>query len=887
MKKSTKRKIIIAAIVVVIAILAAIAIGIYSDYIQVLEIGAKFTKIFWINLDMSVLAWLISFIFVFAVLFINGLILRSNLNNAEISHPFKKLWVVVIIFFAISILFSGIFGAGFANKILLFNNSQYFGYGDPIFYKDIGYYVFQRPFLISICNAATFLTAFAIIVNIITYAIFYIRQTGSKISSLWKINHSKGVATHVLASVLLYFLAQALQFKFAAENVLTANNGTFTGATFTDVNVWLLYYKVAPFVLLAVVIVAIAFLMKSKTKATIATIFVFPAFAIVFAIVAGLVQTMVVLPNEAVKEAPYIDNAIRFTKQAYNIATDNLTSEQYPIVYNLTAKDIQNNQQIVDNIRVTDYDQNIKILNQIQNIRNYFSFFSSNITTYNINGVKTACYISAREINTGNLPAAARNYINLKMKYTHGIGVAMSPVSQITSEGQPATVIKDIPTRSIDGAPQIVEPRIYYGENTNDYAIVGTKSGEFDEIDGDGYKYIGGAGVQLNFWNRVLFAIRNADINLLISGQITSDSHLLINRQVVDRAKKALPFLTIDNNPNLVVTDDGYLVWVLDAYTTTDAYPYSEYNGDYNYIRNSVKITVDAYNGTVKAYIMDNTDPIINAYKKMYPGVFEDGALPDTIAAHISYPETLFTIQAQMLAKYHVTDSNSFYQRDDVWAFATRKSTDDKPVPVDPYYSLVQLGDNSQPELVGMMPYTLVNKENLVSWLAVRCEQNNYGKMVLYTFPTDQNIYGTYQIENKIDTDPTISKDLTLWGQGGSSVVRGNITVVPIEKSLLYVEPIYITSGGNGISEVKGVVVAFNDQVIMADTLPNALTQLFGVKQTAVDDNAGAKSAIQDVTDSWNKYQQAAAGGDWATAGQALDELKGLIPQLNAYGGDL
>jgi len=887
LQKRTKRKLIIAAILIVIAVLAAVAIGIYSEYIQILEIGAKFTKIFWINLDMSVLAWVISFVFVAAVLLINAFILRSNLNNANIHHPFRKLWVTILVFGLLALLFSGIFGANFSNKILLFNNSQYFGYGDPIFYKDIGYYVFQRPFLLSIVNAVIFLTAFTIIINVLAYFFFYIRQTGSKLRALWSINLSKGIATHVLASVLLYFLAQALQFKFAAENMLTANNGTFTGATFTDVNVWLLYYKIAPYLLLAVVLVAIGFLMKSKAKATIITIFVFPVFAVVFTLVAGMVQGMIVLPNEAVKEAPYIDNAIRFTKQAYNIADNNLTTDQYPVDYNLTAKDIQNNQQIVDNIRVTDYDQNIGILNQIQNIRNYFSFFSSDITTYNINGAKTACYVSPREINTSNLPAAAKNYINLKMKYTHGIGVVMSPVSQITSEGQPATVIKDIPTRSIDGAPQIVEPRIYYGENTTDYAIVGTKDGEFDEIDGDGYKYVGGSGIQLNFWNRVLFAIKNADINLLISGQITNDSHLLINRQVVDRAKKALPFLNIDSNANLVVTDDGYLVWVLDAYTTTDAYPYSEYNGDYNYIRNSVKITVDAYNGTVKAYIMDNTDPIINAYKKMYPGVFEDGSLPDTIADHISYPESLFTIQAQMLAKYHVTDANTFYQRDDVWAFATRKSTDDKPVPVDPYYSLVQLENDSAPELVGMMPYTLVNKENLVSWLAVRCEKDNYGKMVLYTFPTDQNIYGTYQIENKIDTDPDISKNLTLWGQGGSSVVRGNITVVPIDQSLLYVEPIYITSGGNGISEVKGVVVAFNDQVIMADTLPNALTQLFGVKQPTVDDNAGAKSAIQSVTDSWDKYQQAAASGDWTTAGEALNELKDLIPQLNAYGGDL
>jgi uncharacterized membrane protein (UPF0182 family) len=564
----------------------------------------------------------------------------------------------------------------------------------------------------------------------------------------------------------------------------------------------------------------------------------------------------------------------------------NLTQKEYPLDYNLTAKDITQSSGIVDNIRITDYDQNIRTLNQIQNIRNYYTFKNSDISTYTINGVKTACYVSAREINTSNLQNNGQNYTNLRFKYTHGLGVVMNPVSKITSEGQPATVIKDIPTRSIDGAPVITEPRIYYGENTTEYVIVGTKSGEVDDITGDGYKYSGLSGIDLSFWNRLLFSFRKADFNMLISGEINSGSRLLINRQVVERVKKALPFLKIDADPSLVVADNGKLYWSIDAYTTTSAYPYAEYTNHYNYIRNSVKIIVDAYNGTVSAYVIDSTDPIIQSYAKMYPNVFSQEPLPSEIVNHIRYPEELFTVQSNILAKYHVADALSFYQRDDLWAIANKKGTDGKPTAVKPYYSLVQLENDV--ELVAMVPYTLSGKENLSGWLAVRCEQVNYGKMVLYTFPQGQNVYGTFQIENKIETDPAISRDLTLWGQGGSNVVRGNIIVVPIKHSLLYVEPVYITAGEKGISEVKGVVVSYNDQVVMGDNLDAALSELFGTKHTDEEqENTGLKSAIARISQLYRDYEKANGAADWAAAGTILAEIKKMITTLESYGGEL
>jgi len=888
--KNAKRGAIIAVIIAVLVVLGAVALTIYVNYIQIKEIGEQFTKIFWINLNMGVLAWIISFVFVFAVLLINGFLLRTNLNNSNVGHWFRKRWVVVLVFGIVALLLSGIFGHDFAQKILLFNNSVSFGVGDPIFYKDIGYYVFQRPFLIDICNSAAFIVAFSFFVNIFAYFFFYIQKTNSKISSLWRMDQAKGIATHVIATVLLFFAIKALSFQFSAQSLLTQSGSIFTGAGYTDVHVWLLYYRIAPYVMLAVVVVAIAFLMASKTRATIATILVFPVFMIAFGIVATLVQSFIVSPNEAVKESPYIQNAINFTQAAYNIDSQNLTSQVFPVDNSITAKDIANNGQIVNNIRITDNDENIQTLNQIQNIRNYYSFFGSSITTYTINGAKTACFVSPREINTGNLPASAKNYINLTMKYTHGLGVVMNPVSAITSEGQPDTVIQNIPPTSINGATAITQPRIYYGQNTTNYAIVDTKNGEMDDISGDGYQYSGSAGIKLSFWNRVIFTLDKGDFNILISGQITSDSKILPNRQVVQRAQKALPFLQIDSDPSLVVADDGTLVWVLDGYTSTNAYPYAEYTGEINYMRDAVKVLVDAYNGTVTAYIIDPTDPIIQAYNKMYPGVLQSGPLPVTIINHISYPEALFSIQANILTKYHVSNPLDFYQKDDLWAVATEKTSDDsKTQPVDPYYCMIQLDNATEPELVAMLPYTMAGKDNLASWFAVRCESANYGQMVLYTFPDGQNVYGTSQVENTIDTDPTISKDLTLWGQGGSSVVRGNIMVIPIKNSLLYVEPIYLTSGTNGISEVKGVVAAFNGQVVMQDTLSDSLASLFGAHavNTTEDQNVGAKQTINQIATLWQQYAAAEANGDYATAGSVLAQLNTLIPQLQAYAGQL
>ncbi|MDR1101084.1 MAG: UPF0182 family protein [Clostridiales bacterium] len=879
--KGKKKTLILLGIIAILTAMCMYFLNLYANYIQIYEIGSAFTRIFWIDFNMNVIVQLAVFIFIFVLVFINWIIIRGNIASIDQNRAtMNKIFPIIMGSFLIAFALAGTFGHSLAEKYLLFANSEWFNLGDPIFHQDVGYYVFQRPFMLAITDAIVGIMQFLIFFNVIAYILLYMRAD----QKLKNIKNERNIITHVIISIILFFLARATTYKFQAEQILTEQGREFVGAGYTAIKVWLTYYNIAPYLLLAVVISTILLVTRFKIRAAVATIAVYPAVWVVTALLAAVVQAFIVLPNEAMKELPYISNNIEFTRAAYNLNGSNMIEENFEIDYDITVSDIMQNMGVVSNIRVTDYNQNLRTLNQIQNIRNYYQFVNADISAYELNGQKTAVYLSAREMNQMNLDVSAKNYINTRMKYTHGLGVVMNPVSAITSEGQPYTIIKDIPTRSIDGAPLVNQPRVYFGETTNDYVIVGTKDGELDDIEGDGYQYAGQAGIQLNFANRLLFAARYTDLNMLISSQVQSESRLLTNRNVVKRAKMALPFLEIDSDAHITVDDNGGLKWILDGYTTTAEFPYAEFEGNFNYIRNSVKIVVDAYEGTVKAYIIDKNDPVVKAYARMYPGVFERDDLPAAQALHMRYPEWLFTIQADMLCKYHITDPTEFYQRNGMWAIANEKTDDKKTQPVQAYYSLVNIDKGE--EMVAMIPFTLVNKENLAAWLAVRCE-GEYGQLVSYVFPSGQNIYGTYQIENKIDTDPNISRDLTLWGQGGSQVVRGNMLVVPIKNSLIYVEPVYLTSGDKGISEVKGVVVAYGDQVVMEPTLEKALATLFGVNEPKYEENEGIKSAIEKTVQSFGKYKAAQQQADWEAAGSALKDLDDNMRELEAYAGEL
>ena len=873
------RNIVLLVIFGILVLGFTVFLGIYTDYMQLKEVGENFTKIFWTNFNVNTITQLITFVMFFVLILANCIIIRNNLVHIDSSFSYlKRLMPIIAVSGGVALVLSNYARKMVADKFLPFLNSEWFSLGDPIFHQDVGYYIFQRPFYISVLDILLAFGIFLIIFTISSYAVLYARFDFYNMRQIAK---EKGIIIHLIASIIIYFLIKAVSYKFTAENVLFKVNKEFVGASYVDIKVWLSYYTIAPILLILVVVVTIIFLLNSKIKPAIITVAVYPASLIIATMVAGAMQTTVVAPNEAAVETPYLQHSIDFTRTAYKL--DNVTQNDFKVEYNLTGEKIMNNLGTVNNIRITDFAQTLKVANQLQGIRNYYQFTDADIVPYNLDGKQTAVFVAAREMNKEKLDDSAKNYINQKMKYTHGMGVVMNPVNRITDQGQPYFVIKDVPPRSIEGAPAITQPRIYFGQQADDYVIVNTRDKELDEIETTGYSYEGLAGIKLDFMNRLIYSTALGDFNMLVSDQINSDSKLLLNRNIQQRIKKAAPFLSFDQSATILVDAEGKLKWVIDGYTSSAWFPYSQQSGNFNYIRNPVKAVVDAYDGSVKFYIIDRSDPIIRSYEKIYPTLFEKDEFPTDLASHVRYPETLFKVQAEILKKYHITDPREFYEKRGMWATSMEKYEGDKLREVAPYYSLMKLAGSDKEELVLMLPYTLVNKDNMVAWLAARCSMQNYGQLVEYNFNQNENIYGTSQIENRIDTDPVISQERTLWGQGGSSVIRGNILVIPIENSILYVEPVYISSGKDeaALPEIKRIIVAYNDKVVSKPTLDEGIKALFGVNRPVmVNENDTLESVIQKALQKFDEMKGFSKQNDWENYGKSMKELDDTMQNL-------
>jgi uncharacterized membrane protein (UPF0182 family) len=492
--------------------------------------------------------------------------------------------------------------------------------------------------------------------------------------------------------------------------------------------------------------------------------------------------------------------------------------------------------------------------------------------------------LAAREVITDRLEGAANNYVNTKMKHTHANGVVMSPLNSVTEQGQPYFVIRDFPPRSQEGAPVITESRIYFGEHIKDYVIVGTKDKEQDDVLSSGYSYKGDAGIPLTFLNRLLFTVKYSDIKLLASDQITSESKLLTNRSVLSRVQKAAPFLTFDSDAYILIDDAGKLKWVIDGYTTSPWFPYSQYNGDINYIRNSVKAVIDAYNGSVDFYIVDKQDPIIRSYNRIYPTLFNPAPFPEDLAKHLRYPGTIFRMQSDLLKRYHVDNVAVFYEKRDAWATPQEKQSPDKDINVEPYYGMIKMPDSKKEEFVLMQPYTSANKSNMKSLLAASCEGEGFGKLIIYNFLNNDNISGPYQIDNKISSDEAITKEIAQIKQADLSVTQGKIIIVPINNSILYIKPIYVTQTKNSdkTPELKKVIVAYNDKLASEPTLDEALNTLFGVNRPAVviSNEESIEDIVNNVVDSFEEMTGFSKQGDWENYGKALKKLEGFIQVL-------
>ena len=768
-----------------------------------------------------------------------------------------------------------------------------YGANDPLYDKDVGFYLFSLPAYLAIKNwmlLTLFLSA------LLAGAVYWVR--GDIEYDPPRRSISPTAIAH--GSVLLgcFFAVKAWSYGLDRYLLLYGDNGVVVGAGYTDIHV-----ELPVLWLLMGLAVILAFACWANLRArtyklpVVAVAILFGTSLVLGGIVPALIQRIYVKPNELQLESPYIQRNIALTQQAYNL--HQVTVAAFPVEQSLTAKTLEANKATIDNIRLWDWQPLMDTYSQMQEIRTYYKFHDLDIDRYWLDSTYQAVMLSARELKSSLLPPNAQTWVNRHVLFTHGNGVVMSPVTRKSPEGLPLFYLRDIPPVAT-GGPEIREPRIYYGQETDNYVIVKGSTPEFDYPKGKDniYAYYDGTGgiVMGGTARKALFAWYFNDVNLLLSSYITDSSRIMIRRNIQERVRTIAPFLRLDHDPYLVVSD-GRLFWMQDAYTTSRYFPYAQpvQDRDLNYIRNSVKIVVDGYNGSVDFYLMDAADPIAATYRRIFPGLFKPlQAMPPDLQRHIRYPEDLFRIQAQMYRAYHMDSSAVFYNREDLWQFP-RKPEGGQTATMVPYYIVMRLPGEPTAEFFLMLPMVPSQRENMIAWLAARCDPPNYGKLIVYEFPKDKLVYGPFQIEARINQNTEISQQLSLWNQLGSRVIRGNVLVIPIENSILYVSPLYLRAEQGQLPELKRVIAAYGDHVVMKETLAEALSALFvapGAEPAAPGAAAGpplAGAATDRAREALDHYHQAIEhlrSGDWAGFGAELDAMREVLENANRQSGD-
>ncbi|MCK4521871.1 MAG: UPF0182 family protein, partial [Nanoarchaeota archaeon] len=707
---------------------------------------------------------------------------------------------------------------------------------------------------------------------------------------------------HLGILLSLFFVLLAVRNYLSRFSIMYSEQGIVVGAGYSDVVAYLPMIKTM--MVLAIVIAVLSliwvfYISKQpklrKRHILVYVLIIYFLFGFVGpTIIPGIVQALKVSPNEINLEKPYIENNIKFTRLAYGLG--DVEEKDFSADMELTSEILDEAKETIDNVRILDRRPLTKTYKQTQEIRLYYDLAGIDIDRYNINGKYTQVMLAPRELDQNQITENAKTWVNLHMVYTHGFGVVMSPVNKVTKQGMPDYFIKDIPpVYTVDEENlKISKPQIYYGEKDNDFVLVNTKTKEFDFPKGNTNEYInydGKGGVLLDsFLKKLLMVIRFADIKILLSGDITPDSKVMFTRDIVKRISKITPFFGLDDDPYLVI-DDGRLLWIVDAYTVSGNFPYSEKFGPINYIRNSVKIVVDAYDGTVTYYVMDISDPLILTYAKIFPKQFKSFEnMPASLKEHIRYPKDLFKIQSRIYSTYHMDDIKVFYNKEDAWQIPHEVYGVGQQVKVEPYHIIMKLPDEDKEEFVLMTSFSPIKKDNMVAWMAARSDGDDYGKLILYKFPKDKLIYGPLQIEAKIDQDSEISQQLTLWSQQGSRVTRGNLLVIPIKDGLLYIEPLYIQAETGQLPELKRVLVSDGISVVMEENLAKALEVLFGKSRRKVveeekEGEAGEEKTTSELIEAAQAYykliEDSMKEGDWAAIGDNLDELGNVLKDLS------
>jgi len=920
-----RRGLIFAAIVAGLLLLSGgTALSYYVDALWFESLG--YADVFWKSLNLQAAVFTSFFVMTLAIVYGAFLAYRPAklgelarlpilINGQPITLPVEP--VLRLVAGVLSLVIALATGAGMMAEwqtLALYWYSKPEGAVDPIFGRPLTFYLFTLP-------AWQLITGWVTTLAVVTGGIavlFIVVGGGTRLIAGRRASPPAAAWRGLSIAYAVFLLSVAARVYFGRFERLFADNTIFAGVTYTDDHVVIAGMLIVAVALVVGAAIALGTAFRDR-NALWFIVALLPAAAcyIGVGVVAWYVSNFVVKPNQLVRERPYIANNIEMTRRAF--ALNRVEQHPFPADTTVDAVEADRNQATIQNIRLWDWRALQDTLRQIQEIRTYYDFPDIDIDRYTINGVQRQVMLAARELNVDKLPENGRNWINEKLVYTHGYGITMNPVNGFTPEGLPTLVLSNMPVQSTVPEITVTRPEIYFGELTGTDVYVKTRQKEFNYPQGESNNlavYEGNGGIVLGgFFRRLLIALDRGDLTKLpFSDDITSESRLLMRRTIRDRIEAVAPFLTLEEDPYIVIDDAGRLVWMVDGFTTSDSYPYARHyqidrgSSGVNYLRNSVKATVDAYDGTLMFYVFDPEDPIINAYRGIFPSLFKDAsAMPPALRRHVRYPEMQLRLQASVYGLYHMTDPAVFYNREDLWSVATEVGMNNRreqaTQTMDPNFVLMTLPGEQKPEFIEILPFTPANRNNLIGWIAGRSDDPHYGSAIVYDFPKTRLVDGPLQVEARIDQNPQLSSQLTLWNQQGSHVRRGSLIVIPVGRALLYAEAIYLQAERSPMPELRLVVLALQDRLAYGPTFEAAMTGLFGEAASAttsaaaapataaapakgtpsapstpvgVDVNALIAEAAKDLAD----YQRLTAEGKLGEAGQKLERLKSTLDAL-------
>ena len=879
------------------------AVPLYTDWLWFQEVG--FTSVFTTRLTLSGWLFLGLGAAVFVFLFVNLSVAartappdvlweledQLGLPGRAILEPLVRRLLLPVI--AVISFFAGARATGAWPTVLEYVNRTPFQQADPLFGRDLGFYFFVLPFWRLLYGWGTALVAGTLVLVAAVYVLqrsLVLTARGPRLAA--------GARTHLLGLAALLLVLRGIGFWLDRFDLLFSPRGLVFGASYTEVHASLpvLQWLVVLAFLCAAACVFQMF--RPGWRFLVAGLVVLVVLWVAgLGIAPALLQSYRVKPNELAFERPYIENNIRMTRQAY--ALDRVMEKDFAAEDNLTPAVLDRNNLTVKNIRLWDHRPLLVTYGKLQEIRTYYKFRDVDVGRYTLNGEYRQVMLSARELSYRDLPS--RGWINEHLTYTHGYGLVASPVNRVTPEGLPDFFIKDIPPSVSGGIPKITRPEIYYGEIGNEYVFVRTRSQELDYPSGDQNvytRYEGKGGIPVDsLLRKAAFAARFGALNVLLSNDLTPESRVMIYRDVAARVQEAAPFLKFDRDPYVVITADGRLMWMIDGYTTSDKYPYATPVRGFNYIRNSVKATVDAFDGTVSYYVADPEDPLVRTYARAFPALFKPiDQMPKDLQIHVRYPEDLFTVQARMYATYHMQDPQVFYNKEDLWVLP-RLQQEGREREMEPYFTVMRLPGEPREEFVLLSGFNPSGRDNMIALLVARMDPPQYGRLIAYAFPKQKLVFGPRNIQARINQDPVISQQIALWNQQGSRVITGTLLAIPIEQSLVYVQPLYLAAAEQGaLPELRRVVVAYGNQIAMEPTLEAALARVFGGRVRGEDSagrpverapsgpspaaGAAISAGIQRAWEAWQRGQEALRKGDWATYGQEQKRVEEALRQL-------